>query len=238
MPPADVTTEERTRFADVAAEATGFGSTEWRTFRDLLVRPRAVLDAYLTRGPTGGGLYARPWGFYLALCGVLMFYLFLLGGLKGMIEQQPAAVLDSWIARSGKSREAFIDDADGWMSLVAVPLLSIFYALGAAPLLKWWGKLDWRLTIRATFALLCAWTVPILPLGPLPLMKGYEAIGSLLMWGALFAAFLRMGRGLWFVSWPAGLAKAFLLAAAMFAAVIIGMIPVMQIAMMGGLYGN
>lgn len=138
-PPTDLQpapANEPSRLIDYAGETTGFGAVELRTFRDLLLRPRQVLDTYLKQGPTGGRRYARPAGFYLALCGVLMFYLFLVGGLKGVIEQQPAETVNAWIAQSGKSREAFIDDADGWMSLVAVPILSIFYALGAAPLLK------------------------------------------------------------------------------------------------------
>lgn len=229
---------EPTRIADVMAETTGFGAIEWRTFRDLLMRPRTVLDAYLERGPTGGGHYARPLGFYIALCGVLMFYMFLMNGMRGIIEQQPPAMLDSWIAQSGKSREAFIDDVDSWTSLVAVPILSVFYALGAAPLLKWWGGLDWRRTIRATFALLCAWTVPILPLGPLPLMPQFALIGAVVMWGALFAAFVRMGRGLWFRSWPGGVLKALALAVGMMVSVLIGMTLVIRIGLMGATYGS
>jgi hypothetical protein len=233
----DATAGEQTRVADYAAEATGFGAIEFRTAKDLLLRPRSVLDAYLTRGPTAGGLYARPWGFYIALCGVLMFYLFLLGGMKGVIEQQPPAKLADWIARSGKSREAFIDDADGWMSFVAVPILSIFYALGAAPLVKWWSGLDWRRAIRATFALLCAWTVPMLPFGPLPLMKGYELLGLVVTWGALIVAFLRMGQDIWFRTWPGGIFKAVLLLVAIFVAASLGMVPVVGIGVLGGLYG-
>ena len=230
--------EQKARLADIAEETTGFGATEFATARDLLVRPRAVLDAYLAHGPTGGRRYARPLGFYVALCGILMFYLFLTGGLKGLIEQQPAAALDGWIARSGKSREAFISDADGWMSLVSVPILSLFYAAAAAPLLKWWSGFDWRRSIRATFALMCAWTVPIVPLGPLPMMKGFEIVGNLLMWAALVAAFLRMGRGLWWQRWPGGLAKALLLCLAMVVGAMVGMIPVFRIGLLGATFGN
>lgn len=64
--------------ADVVEETLGFGETEWRTFRDHLVRPRAALDAYLERGPTGGGQYRRPLGFYIALCGVAKAVLLLM----------------------------------------------------------------------------------------------------------------------------------------------------------------
>lgn len=240
-PPADVRSpspEETTRFTDYAGEATGFGEIEFRTARDLLIRPRTVLDAYLSRGPTGGGRYARPWGFYIALCGILMFYMFLMGGMKGIIAQQPAETIAAWAAAAGKTREVFIADTDSWMSFVAVPILSVFYALGAVPLLKWWSGLDWRRTFRSTFALLCAWTVPMLPLGPLPMMKGFELIGTVFMWGLLVVTFLRMGKGLWFTTWPGGVGKALALGLAMMIGVYVGMIPVFNIGLLGGLYGG
>ncbi|GAA4018227.1 hypothetical protein GCM10022280_17090 [Sphingomonas swuensis] len=229
---------ERSRFADYAEDATGFGATEWRTFRDLLKRPRAVLDAYLERGPTGGGLYARPMGFYFALCGVLMIYMFIAGGLEGVIQRQPAEVLNGWIAASGKSRAEFIGDADGWMSLVSVPVLSFFYAIFSAPLLKWWGGLDWRRTFRSTFTLLNAWTVPVIFLGPLPMMERFALFASIFMYGANIVAFLRLGRGLWWKGWPGGILKGFLLLVVMMIGAGIGMFFVMQIGMMGALHGN
>ena len=237
-PAAEAGSEARLRFADLAEETTGFGEIEFRTFRDLLIRPRDVLIAYLQRGVTGGGLYARPFGFYLALCGVLMFYMFLMGGLKGIIEQQPAEQLNQWIAASGKSREMFIDDADGWMGLVAVPLMSLFYAGFGAPLIRWWSGLSWRRSMRATLALLCAWTVPILFLGPLPMIKGFELVGSLFMYAALIAAFLRMGRGIWFERWWAGLGKAMLFLVVVMIGAWISMMPVFRIGLLGALYGN
>lgn len=230
--------EARLRFADLAEETTGFGEIEFRTFRDLLIRPRDVMIAYLQRGVTGGGLYARPFGFYLALCGVLMFYMFLMGGLKGIIEQQPVEQLNQWVAASGKSREMFIDDADGWMGLVAVPLMSLFYAGFGAPLIRWWSGLSWRRSMRATLALLCAWTVPILFLGPLPMIKGFELVGSLFMYAALIAAFLRMGQGIWFERWWAGLGKAMLFLVVVMIGAWLSMMPVFRIGLLGALYGN
>lgn len=237
-PPADTGTGQRLRFVDLAEETTGFGELELRTFRDLLLRPREVLIAYLERGPTAAGRYARPFGFYLALCGVLMFYMFLMGGLKGIIEMQPADKLERWIAASGKSRELFIDDADGWMGLIAVPLMSLFYAGFGTPLIRWWTGLDWRRSARATLALLCAWTVPILFLGPLPMMKGFELAGSVAMYGALIVAFLRMGRGIWYDRMMAGIGKALLFLVAMGLAAWISMTPVFAIGLLGAIHGN
>ncbi|WP_300974375.1 hypothetical protein [Sphingomonas sp. LHG3406-1] len=237
-PPAGTSSEGRLRFADLAEETTGFGELEYRTFRDLLVRPRDVLIAYLERGPTAGGRYARPFGFYLALCGVLMFYMFLMGGLKGIIEQQPAETLERWIKASGKSRELFIDDADGWMGLVAVPLMSVFYVAFGAPLIRWWSGLDWRRSMRATLVLLCAWTVPILFLGPLPMMDSLKLIASLVMYVALIVAFLRTGRGIWFDRWPGGLGKGLLFLFAILVSSWVSMIPVFNIGLLGALYGH
>ncbi|MFM7349563.1 MAG: hypothetical protein ACKO01_08745 [Erythrobacter sp.] len=226
--------EEKLRIVDLAEETVGFGETEWHTFRDLLIRPRDALDAYLERGPTGGGQYRRPFGFYIALCGLLTFYLFLLGGFKGIIEAQPAEVLNPWIERSGKSRQDFINDVDGWMSIIGTPLLSAFYALLSAPLLIWWSGLDRRRGVRATFVLLNAWTAPMVLLGPLPFLPAFAAISTLILQLLLCIVFLRMGKGLWFQSWPMGLAKSFALFAVVMVASAIGMVPVLYISLLAG----
>lgn len=230
--------EEKTRLVDLAEETLGFGETEWHTFRDLLVRPRAALDIYLQSGPTGGGRYKRPMGFYIALCGVLTFYLFLLGGYKSIIEAQPSEVFSPWLERSGKSREAFLNDVDGWMSVLGTPVLSVFYAIFSAPLLIWWSGLDWRRGVRATFVLLNAWTVPIVLLGPLPFLIGNEAVTSLLLQLFFGVAFLRMGHGLWFKSWPVGIGKAVLLFVVLLIGSSLGVLPLLYLSLMGASLGN
>ena len=228
-----ISSGESSRLVDYVEEATGFGAIEWRTFRDLLVRPRAMLDAYLESGPTAAGRYRRPMGFYIALCGVLTFYLFLIGGFKGIIEAQPSEVVGPWLERSGKSRELFISDVDGWMSLLGTPILSVFYALACAPLLTWWSKLDRRRSFRATFVLLNAWTAPILLLGPLPYMAPFNAAAGLLLPLLLVVAFLRMGRGLWFQTQAGGVGKAMILFAALLVGSFLGMIPVLYLSLFG-----
>ena len=230
--------EAKSRFADYAEEATGFGALEWRTFKDLLVRPRTMLDAYLERGPTAGGHYRRPMGFYIAMCGVLAFYLFLLGGFKGIIEAQPAEVLKPWLERSGKSREIFINDVDSWMSILGTPVLSVFYALFCAPLILWWSGLDRRRAFRATFVLLNAWTAPMILLGPFPFLDPFRAVASLFMHLLLVLAFLRMGRGLWFHSWPGGVGKAVLLSVVLMASSFVGMLPVLYLSLIGASLGS
>ena len=229
-----VASDEKSRFADFAEDATGFGATEWRTFKDLIVRPRAMLDAYLADGPTGGGRYRRPMGFYIALCGVLTFYLFLLGGFEGVIVAQPHEVLGPWLERSGKSRDVFINDVDGWMSLLGTPVLSVFYALACAPLILWWSGIERRRAFRATFVLLNVWTAPILLLGPFPYMEPFGgALATALMQLLLFVAFLRLGRGLWYQTLIAGIAKAVILVFALMVSSFVGMLPVLYMSLAG-----
>lgn len=225
-------------FVDLCEETTGFGEIEWRTFRDLLMRPRTALEAYLIHGPTAGRRYSRPFGFYMGLCGVLMFYLFLAGGLKGIIEMQPAAVIEPWLDRSGKSREAFVGDAEGWLSLVVTPIIAILNALLIAPLLKWWSGLDWRRSFRSSYVLMCAWTVPILFLGPLPQVGAFAPVCALVMWAAFVVAFVRMGPKLWFVRWwEAGLKSVLLVAVLLFAGWL-GMRLSLYIGLLGGAWGS
>ena len=70
---------------EFGADTTGFGAIELKTLWHSLRRPVAVLDAYMTEGPTGGGRYARPLRLYLTLCGVLMIVQFLMGGMDAML---------------------------------------------------------------------------------------------------------------------------------------------------------
>ena len=198
----------------LADDVLGFGGAELITVRDLVLRPSTVLQAWMDHGAHGGGSYARPLRLYLALNAILMLLLFLRGGAGYMLDGLPAGFLDPLLASSGKSRDAFIADADGWMTLVMVPLLSFFYALASAPLLRLWDKADlgWRRGFRAAFGWLCAWTVLILPIawwgygtGPL---AGLVSLAIIVLG---IAAFLRMGRGRWFTSWFGGAGKALLL---------------------------
>lgn len=74
---------------ELGEDTTGFGQLELRTLKDSLLRPAVVLEAYMTRGPTGGSQYARPLRLYLTLCGVLMLQLFLMGGTTIMFAGLP-----------------------------------------------------------------------------------------------------------------------------------------------------
>ena len=214
---ADGETTRKQAFKDLSEDALGFGGAEVRTARDLLVRPRLVLQAWMIEGPTGGGRYAKPLKLYLALNAILMLIVFLRGGLSFYLEGMPADVLNPLLQEAGKSRDAFMSDADGWMSLVAVPIMAPLYALAAMPLFRLWDAEDLglRCGFRAAFAYLNAWTVPMLPLSWFVFGTGPAAlIASLLMAVLGFAAFLRMGRGRWYRGVLPGVGKALILFAA------------------------
>ena len=238
-----MTDHENTRSAraqtidDLSEDALGVGSTDLRTIRDLLLRPRQVLEAWMTQGATGAGRYARPLRLYLALNGVLMLIQFLNGGSANLLRGLPPEVLLPAIEASGKTRDAFIADADGWMSLITVPLLATFYVVAATPLLRWWDpeRLGWRRGFRAACAYLNAWTVPLLPIawflygaGPL------AALASLAMAVLGLVAFLRMGRGRWYRSPLVGGVKAVILTAVIAVIGLLGSILVAAIGLYAG----
>lgn len=223
---------------ELAEDVLGFGRRELVTAKDLLLRPATVLAFWMDEGSDGALVYARPLRLYLALNAILMLVLFLKGGagfiLDGMAPEQMAPLLEL----SGKSRDAFIADADGWMTLVMVPILSAFYALAAAPLIRWWDPddLGWRRGFRAAFGWLCAWTVPVLPLswwgyGSSPLTA---AIGAVIIVVGV-VAFVRMGSGRWFDSPVIGVVKGVVLMMAVQTSAMLGGVIVGAIGILGAL---
>lgn len=224
---------------DLSDDALGFGALELRTARDVVLRPRTVLEAWMTQGPTGGGHYARPLRLYLALNAILMLILFLKGGTAPMLGGLPPELIDPLIAASGKSRDAFLGDADNWMSLTLVPLLSVFYAMATVPLMRWWDpeRLGWRRGFRAAFAYLNALTVPLLPIAWWMFEPGLgQLIGAVVLFIIAIAAFMRMGAGRWYRSPVAGLAKAFGLWLAIQLIGGIGYMPLFVIGVLAGRY--
>jgi len=222
---------------DLSDDALGFGLLELRTARDLVVRPRTVLEAWMTQGPDGGGLYARPLRLYLALNAILMLILFLNGGSAIMLGGMSPEIIDPLIAASGKSRDAFMADADNWMSLILVPLLSVFYALGAAPLMRWWDPdtLGWRRGFRAAFAYLNALTVPLLPFAWFMYDGGIGTlVGNVALFVIAIAAFMRMGAGRWYSTPVFGLAKAVALWITIQLVAGIGYLPLFAIGLLAG----
>lgn len=225
--------------SDLSEDALGFGRREIRTSWMLLRDPRAVLEAWMTAGPTGGGVYARPLRLYLALNAFLMLLLFLQGGSERFMAGIPASMLDSLISASGKSRDAFMADADGWMTLTLVPILSLFYALAIVPLLRWWDPdtLGWSRGFRAAFAYLCAWTVLMLPIAWWSSEAGVVGLATssaIIVLGIV--TFMRMGAGRWWRSPIVGLGKAVLLGMALQVGAGLGTLPVIAIGLAAGRY--
>ena len=230
----------RSKISDLSEDTLGFGVLELHTVWQLIRDPRAVLEAWMTAGPSGGGAFARPFRLYMGLNAILMLFVFLQGGVaRKIFAGLPPRVVDSLIVASGKSRDAFIGDADGWMSLTLVPILSLFYALATAPLLRWWDPddLGWKRGFRAAFAYLCGWTVLMLPVawwsnGPGAVAQ--IAFAAIIAFGIV--AFIRMGAGRWWESPLGGLGKAIGLAVAIQIGAAIGFLPVLAIGLAAGRY--
>ena len=55
----------RSKISDLSEDTLGFGGLEVHTVWQLVRNPRAVLDAWMTAGPTGGGAFARPFRLYM-----------------------------------------------------------------------------------------------------------------------------------------------------------------------------
>lgn len=231
-------TTHRQALRDASEDMLGFGGAEVRTARDLLVRPRLVLQAWMIEGPTGGGIYAKPLKLYLALNAILMLLIFLRGGLSFYLEGIPGEVLNPLLQEAGKSREAFMADADNWMSLVTVPIMAPFYALAAMPLFRLWDAEDlgmWR-GFRASLAYLNAWTVLMLPLAWFMFSTGpLAAACSLIMIVLGFVAFMRMGRGRWYRGVAPGLGKALILVCAIGLSSVVSTSVVIAIGVVAGL---
>lgn len=223
---------------DLSEDALGFGGLELRTVGQLIRNPRAVLEAWMTAGSTGGGAYARPFRLYLGLNAILMLFLFLQGGAaERFLGALPQANLAQLIAESGKSRDAFVADADGWMSLTLVPILSLFYALATAPLLRWWDpdRLGWKRGFRAAFAYLCGWTVMVVPIAWWANTAGVVGmVANILIIVFAIVAFLRMGAGRWWQSPMAGFGKAVTLIVAIQLIASLGFLPVLAIGLIAG----
>lgn len=231
-------TDTRKPSDELAEDLLGFAGRDVMTARDLLLRPSTVLQAWMGAGPEGGGLYARPLRLYLGLNAILMLILFLQGGAGFVLEGMPPAVIDPLIEQSGKSRDAFVGDADGWMTLVMVPMLAAFYALAAAPLLRLWDQEDlgWHRGFRAAFGWLCAWTVLMLPLAWFSYGTGPQAAlisAAIMLLGIV--AFVRMGHGRWFRSRVVGVFKGFALMLAVQVAAVIGGMLVGMVGIVGAL---
>jgi hypothetical protein len=214
--------------SDLSEDTLGFGTVELRTARDLLLRPGAVLDAYDSAGPTGGGRYTRALKFYLALSGLMLVISFLFGGMETFFRSVPEQQLGAMAAASGKSVDAFIADADNWSSVLVTPIYALFSAATLGPLIAWWTRSGWRRSFRAGFAFLSAWTLPLLLTTPLAYNREHAVIASSLTIAVAVITLVRIGRGRWWRTRLGGVGKT-----ALFTAVLLLMTAVSSFATLG-----
>jgi len=194
---------------DLSEDSTGFGRAELRTIRDALIRPRQQLEVYMAGQSTGDGGYARPLRLYLTLCGLMLLIMIFSGGTKPMLNLLPEEVLAWFTAASGKSRDAFIGDADNLIGLIIVPIMSALYALAFTPLLRAWDPddLGWRRGFRASFVYLNAATIPMIPFTWMVYADDLSLWSTILISLIMFVTFMRMGPGRWFLSPILGVLK-------------------------------
>jgi len=225
---------------ELGEDLTGFGRTELRTIRHNLTRPAELVDAYMRQGATGGGLYSRPLKLYLALNGAFLVLLLFVGSERQLTFMIPEPLLVQGLEASGKSRDAFLADAEGWMTFLSIPFGAAAYALAMAPLLRWWDPddLGWRRAFRATFAFLNVWTVPLLPLMWLSFFPATEIIAGLGMFGLAIVAFIRAGKGRWWTSPAGAIGKGLAAAVALHLAAAVSLVPVTALVLLGATYGR
>ncbi len=225
--------ETAVRFVE---ESTDLGWNALRTLRDLIVRPKAVLEAYETMGPSAGGRYAQAVRLFMSLNGVSMVLFFFFGGMAEMLRQAiPPEEIAALAGKAGKSVDLFVADFDQWASLVLVPVVAAALAAVTLPFLKLWSGRSWPVTISTGFSLLTAWTIPVLLLSPIIYLDSTSPIGTILI-SVLFAVtFLRLGGGRWFQGPVGAVGKTALLLVVQFAAMVGANMIIWGIGMAGAL---
>jgi hypothetical protein len=168
---------------ELAEDASGFGVAELKLTRDLVLRPGRVMDAYDAEGSTAGGLYPKPFRYYLTINGVYLLLMALLGGVEQLMTAFPVEDLA---------------ELDQWFSLVMVPVTTLVFVPPIFLLIRRWSPAGDRQDLRQTFTFLNAWTLYNVPLGLIPLIRPdlllWASAAGILVWPLLYAV---MGRGRW-----------------------------------------
>lgn len=206
-PPPTIEPEERPRSAvrEFSEDVTGFGGAEWRTTRDLILRPAAVLAAYESGDRDLGG-YTRPLRYYLTFNGLYLALIAVLGGFGRSIQQamQPQ-VLEFLTRQTGKTAEALMNDFDRWYSLVAVPVLALAMFGPLFLLFRAWSRADARIGFRQTFTFMSGWSLYGAPFGLVAMfVPGASVLNLIMLPVVLVTLFVRLGRGRWWRT-PVGL---------------------------------
>ncbi|HEX8570913.1 MAG TPA: hypothetical protein VF699_13475 [Caulobacteraceae bacterium] len=200
---------------EVAEDAIGFGAAELRLTRDLLRRPRAVMDVYDAHGSTAGGLYPRPLRYWATINGLYLLLTALAGGLERSLQvSQSGATREDleWLAgRAGKTVEEFSADLEQWMSLVMLPLYALIFGGALFLLFRKWSPADDRQDFNQTFTFLNAWTLWTLPFGLVSMFLLSNDLMMLLSVAVMFLSipivYAVFGRGRWWRTRTGAVAK-------------------------------
>lgn len=183
----------RSRLGEVAEDATGFGASELRMTRDLVLHPALVVVAQALPGSP----YPKPLRYYLTLNGVFLLLLAMLGGFEGRLGAIPAELFEPVMRMSGKSADSLMADLDQWYSILAVPLM----ALSSYPVLGWlfrrWSIPDPSARGQA-FTFMSGWSLWGAPFALLGTVSAAMSTAAAWISVAIVALlFFRMGRGVW-----------------------------------------
>jgi hypothetical protein len=221
---------------ELAEDATGFGGPELRLTRDLLLRPRAVMAAYDAGGATAGGLYPKPLRYYLALNGLYLLLVALVGGM----ERSTRGSDSTWVKmaqRAGKSVDEFRGDLEQWMSLTLVPASALFFGGALFLLIRRWSPADDRNDFRQTFTLLNAYTLYGVPLGIVVLFEPDRALWSFPLSHLLILyCYARFGAGRWWRTAKGAWGRGVLLTIATLVAWIPILLSVTVLSLLGAVY--
>lgn len=237
----DARRTRREGLSELAEDAVGFGGQELRLTRDLLLRPRAVMDAYDAHGSTAGGLYPKPLRYYLTLNSLYLLVIALLGGfertlVRAFTESDPE-MLPKIAAKMGKSEGEMIADMDQWYSLLAIPFYAACLGGAAFLLIRRWSPGPDRQDFRQTFTFLNAFSLLGIPFGLLILILDvHDAWPMAITFGLVALTYARMGAGRWWRTptgaWLKGALMVVVLGVATFAAAL----PTLILAMLAGVF--
>lgn len=200
---------------EMAEDASGLGLSDFRLTRDLILRPGAVQDAYDAHGSTAGGRYPRPMRYYIALNGLWLLVTALMGGYETMLDASQLDIYATWGADSGKERAEFMADFEQWLSLLSLPVMTLFLALPLFWAISRWSPLDWRHDLNQTVTFLNAWTLYQIPFALLmltwPDAMAPWSVPAMLAMAVL--AYLGIGTNRWWTTTAGAIGKGVLLCA-------------------------
>lgn len=188
----------REGLSELAQDAVGFGGQELRLTRDLILRPRAVMDAYDAHGSMAGGLYPKPLRYYLTIMGLYLLCIGLLGGFERLRTPEQTEVFADLASKAGKTIDEFSNDFDQWYSLFSIPITALFIGGAAFLLIRRWSPAGDRQDFRQTFTFLNAYSVLTIPVGLVGLVSVTASLWTLpLMYAILMVTYARVGKGRW-----------------------------------------